>query len=107
MLSHMKSGGRLSGTYKGQLGNDNRKGCQTVDCEIGKVIVGIMGAEEEEADGHAEQELLRRRVLVTVIDLLPHIEIIVSTGIEFEWDAPHPVEHEERAKHVADIGEGP
>lgn len=56
--------------------------------------MGVVGAEEEEDDGHAEQELLGGRVLVAIIDLLPHIEIIVGAGVEFEGNAPHPVEHE-------------
>ena len=94
-------------TYKGKLGNDNTQRGQEVDGEICQVVVRVMCAKEEETDGHAEQELLRWSVLVPVIDLLPHIEIVVSTGIEFEWDAPHPVEHEERAEHVADVGKRP
>ena len=94
-------------TYKGKLGNDNTQRGQEVDGEICQVVVRVMCAKEEETDGHAEQELLRRRVLVPVIDLFPHIQIIVSTGIELEWDAPHPVEHEERAEHVADVGKRP
>ena len=66
-----------------------------------------MRADQEQAYRHSQQELLCRRILISVVDLLPHIEIVVSTGIEFEWDAPHPVEHEERAEHVADVGKGP
>lgn len=66
-----------------------------------------MRAEQEEADGHAEEEFLRRGILVTVVDLLPHVEIIVGTGVELERNAPHPVEHDEGAEHVADVGEGP
>ena len=69
--------------------------------------MGVMCSEEEETDGHAEQELLNWRVLIPITDLLPHVEIIVSTGIELEWDTPHPVGHEERAEHVADVGKGP
>lgn len=69
--------------------------------------MGVMSAEEEEHDRHAEQELLSGRILIAVVDLLPHVEIVIGTGVEFKWDAPHPVEHEERSEHVADIGEGP
>ena len=69
--------------------------------------MGVVGAEEEKYNGHTKQELLGRGILVAIVDLLPHIEIVVSTGIEFEWDAPHPVEHEERAEHVADVGKRP
>ena len=66
-----------------------------------------MGAEEEEHDGDAEQELLGGRVLVAIVDLLPHVEVIVGTSVELERDAPHPMEHEERAKHIADVGQSP
>lgn len=66
-----------------------------------------MGAEEEEHNRHAEQKLLRRGILVTVIDLLPHVQVIVSSGVELERNAPHPVEHDEGSEHVADVGERP
>lgn len=69
--------------------------------------MGVVGAEEEKHDRHAEQELLSGCILVAVVDLLPHVEIVIGAGVEFEWDAPHPVEHEEGSEHVADIGEGP
>lgn len=66
-----------------------------------------MGAEKEEHNRHAEQKLLRRGILVTVVDLLPHIQVIIGTGIELERNAPHPVEHDEGSEHVADVGKGP
>lgn len=95
------------GTYKRQFRNDNTQSGQKVDCEICQVVVGVVGAEEEEHNGHTEQELLGGGVLVSVVDLLPHIEVVVSTSIEFEWDAPHPVKHKEGAEHIADVGQGP
>lgn len=69
--------------------------------------MGIVSAEEEEHDGHAEQELLGRGILVAIVDLLPHVEVIVGTSVELERDAPNPMEHEEGAEHIADVGEGP
>ena len=63
-----------------------------------------MCAEQEQEDGHAEQKFLCRRVLISIVDLLPHVEVIVGARVEFEWNPPYPVEHEERAKHVADVG---
>lgn len=69
--------------------------------------MGVMCTEEEEHNGDTEQELLRRGILIPIVDLLPHVEVIVSTGVEFKRDAPHPVEHDKRAEHVADVGEGP
>lgn len=69
--------------------------------------MGVVGADKEKYDGNTEQELLGWRVLITIVDLLPHIEVVVGTGIELERNAPHPMEHEERAKHIADVGQSP
>lgn len=66
-----------------------------------------MGGEKEKTDRYAEQELLCWCILISIIDLLPHVEVVVSTGIEFERDAPHPVKHDKRAEHVTDVGESP
>lgn len=94
-------------TYKRQFRNDNTQGGQKVDGEICQVVVGVMGAEEEEHNGHTEQELLGRCVLVSIVDLLPHVEIIIGASVELEGDAPHPVKHKEGAEHIADVGQGP
>lgn len=94
-------------TYKGQFRDHHPQRGQEVDGKVGQVVVGVVGAKEEEQDRHAEQELLGRGVLVAIVDLLPHVEIIVGAGVEFERDTPYPVEHKERAEHVADVGEGP
>jgi hypothetical protein len=94
-------------TYKWQF-RDNHSQCgKEVNGKVGHVVVGVVSAKEEEHNRDAEQKLFGRRVLVAVVDLLPHIEIVVGTGVEFEWDAPHPVKHEEGPEHVADVGEGP
>lgn len=69
--------------------------------------MGVVGADKEEHNRNAEQELLGRSVLITVVNLLPHVEIIVGAGVELERDAPHPMKHEEGAKHIADVGQSP
>lgn len=74
---------------------------------MGQVEMGVVGAEEEEQNRHAEQKFLGGGVLVAVVNLLPHIEVVVGPGVEFKWNAPHPVKHEEGSEHVADVGEGP
>ena len=66
-----------------------------------------MSREEEEQDGHAEQEFLGGCVLVTVVNLLPHVEVVVGPGVEVEGYAAHPVEHDVGASHVGDVGHGP
>jgi hypothetical protein len=94
-------------TYPGKFGNDNRHQSQEIDGEIGQVVMGVVGAQEEEHNGHAEQELLGGGVLVAVVHLLPHVEVVVGAGVEFKGHAAHVVEHQVRAKHVADVGQGP
>lgn len=69
--------------------------------------MSVVSAEEEEDDRHAEEEFLRRSILVAIVDLLPHVQVVVRTRIEFEWDTPHPVEHQEGAEHIGDIGQSP
>ena len=94
-------------TYKRQLGDDDGHDGEEVDGEVGEVVVGVVGADEEEGDGHGEQELLGGRVLVAVVDLLPHVEVVVGAGVEVEGHALHVVEHEVRAGHVGDVGQRP
>ena len=69
--------------------------------------MSIVRTEQEEHDGHAQEELLGRGVLVAVVDLLPHVQVVVGAGVEFKGDAAHVVEHQVGAKHVGDVGEGP
>lgn len=45
--------------------------------------------------------------MVPIVNLLPHVEVIIGAGVELERDAPHPMEHKEGTEHVADIGQGP
>lgn len=45
--------------------------------------------------------------MVSVVDLLPHVQVVVRAGVEFERNPPHPVEHDEGDEHVRDVGEGP
>lgn len=67
----------------------------------------VVGADEEQHDGHAQQELLGRGVLVTVVNLLPHVQVVVCARVELEGHAAHPVEHEVAAEHVGYVGERP
>lgn len=66
-----------------------------------------MRAGEEQTDGHTQQEFLGRSELVAVIHLLPHVEVVEGSRVEFEGDTPDPVEHQVRAEHVGKIREGP
>ena len=67
----------------------------------------VMRTEKEKHNGHAQKELFGWRVLVAVVDLLPHVEIVVCASVKLERHASDPVEHEVGSEHVDDIGEGP
>ena len=67
----------------------------------------VMRAKQEQHDGHAEQELFRRCILVSVVDLLPHAQVVVGARVELEGHAADVVEHEIGAGDVEDVGEGP
>lgn len=69
--------------------------------------MGIMSAEQEEHDGYSEEELLRWCILIPVVDLLPHVEVVVGAGVEIKRDPSHVVEHQIRAEHVRDVGQRP
>lgn len=56
-----------------------------------------MRAEQEETNGNTKEELLCWRILVPVVNLLPHIEVVVRSSVELEWNTPHPVKHDEGA----------
>jgi len=52
-----------------------------------------MSAEEKKEDRDTQKEFLGRSVLISVVNLLPHVEIVIGTSIEFERDPPHPMKH--------------
>jgi len=66
-----------------------------------------MSAEEKKEDRDTQKEFLGRSVLISVVDLLPHVEIVIGTSIEFERDSPYPMKHKERYKHISDVGQRP
>lgn len=94
-------------THKRKFGNNDGQDGQKVDDEVGKVVVGIMGAQQKEHNGNTKEKLLGGRVLGTVVDLLPHVEVIEGTTIEFEGDSSDIVEHDVGADHVGNVGKRP
>lgn len=66
-----------------------------------------MRAQQEQNHGGDQEEFLGGRVLVAVVDLFPHVQVVVGAGVELEGDALHPVEHQVRAEHVRDVGQRP
>jgi hypothetical protein len=69
--------------------------------------VRVVRADQKEHNGHGQQELLRGRVLVAIVDLLPHVEVVKGAGVEVEWHTAHVVEHEVGAGHVREVDQGP
>ena len=86
--------------------NHSHKGHE-IDDEVGEVVVGVMGTEEEEDDGDGQEELLGRGVLVSVVNLFPHVQIVVGAGVEFKRNTSNPVKHEVGTGHVCNVGQGP
>jgi hypothetical protein len=67
----------------------------------------VMCAEKEQNDWDTEEKFLRGCVLGPIINLFPHVQIIVRPSVELEWHSSDPVKHEERSKHIGDIRHGP
>jgi hypothetical protein len=86
-----------------QLGDNDRKDREEINRKINKIVVRVVGADEKQADGHGQQKLFGRRVLVTAIDLLPQIQVVVGPGVELKRHALHVVEHHVRSQHVGGV----
>lgn len=69
--------------------------------------MGVMCADQKQQYRHRQQELLGWGILVAAVDLLPHVQVVVSTSVELKRHTSDPVKHEERAGHISDVGEGP
>lgn len=78
-----------------------------IDNEVGEIVVGVVGTEEEEDNGNSQEELLGRGILISVVDLFPHVQIVVSAGVEFKGNTSNPVKHEVGASHVCNVGQSP
>lgn len=69
--------------------------------------MGIVCAEKKKDDRDTEEKLLRRCVLIAIVDLLPHIQVVIGARIEFERNPLNVVEHEVRSEHVGYVGQRP
>ena len=87
-------------THSRKLRYDNSESCHEVDHEVGNVVMRVVGADKEKNNGNTEQELFGGGILVAAVNLLPHVEVVVGTGVELKRHASHPVEHEKGAGHV-------
>lgn len=69
--------------------------------------MGIMSADEEQHNRNAQEKLFGWGILISAVDLFPHVQVVICAGVELKWYASYPVEHEKGAKHVGDIGKSP
>ena len=69
--------------------------------------MGVVRAQQEQDDWHAEQEFLCRRVLIAIINLFPHVQIVVSPCVEFKRHSSNPVEHQIGSEHVGYVRQRP
>ena len=67
----------------------------------------VVCTQKEEYDRNAQKKFFGWSILVSVVDLLPHIQVVVGSGIEFKWDTSHIVEHQVRTEHVDDVDKRP
>ena len=98
---------RVRKTHRGQFRNHDAHCGQEIHHERPALIVGVVRAQQEQDDGGDQEEFLGRRVLVPVVDLLPHVQVVVGARVKLEGHPLHVVEHQVRAEHVRDVGQRP
>lgn len=67
----------------------------------------VMRADQEQHNGDRQEKLLGGSILVAIVDLLPHVQVIVGASIEIKRDAADVVEHKVRASRVGAVDKGP
>ncbi len=91
------------GAYRRKLWNDDCYGRKTVDKEIRQVVIRVVRANEKQHNGHAEKKLFGWCVLVPVVNLFPHVQVVVGARVEVKGHAAHVVEHEVGSRHVREV----
>ena len=54
----------------------------------------VVCAQKEEDYRNTQEEFLRWSVLIPIVNLLPHVQVVVGPSVEFEGNASDPVEHQ-------------
>lgn len=67
----------------------------------------VMRGHQEQHYWNRKQILLRWRELVSIVDLLPHVKIVVGPRVKVKRDAADPVKHQVGSCDVGQVGEGP
>ncbi len=87
-----------------KLWDHNTQAADTVENEQVQVVVGIMCAYEKQTNGHQHQELLRRGVLVAIVNLLPHRQVVVGSVVKLKGRTLDLVKHDVGAHVVGQVG---
>lgn len=66
-----------------------------------------MGAHQEQRYRHEKEELLGGSVLVAIVNLLPHIEVVVCARVELKRHATDVMEHKIGSRHIGHVGQRP
>lgn len=69
--------------------------------------MSIVCTREEKKYWYDQEEFLCRRILIPVVNLFPHVEVVVSASIELKWYTTDPMKHKVGAKHICNVGKGP
>ena len=80
-------------THKRQFGYHDGQYGEEINDKIRQVIMRVVRAQQEEQNRNDQQELLRGCILISVVDLLPHVEVVVGASVELKGDSADPVEH--------------
>lgn len=65
--------------------------------------MGIVRRHKEENDRYRQEKLLGRCILIAIVNLFPHIEVVIGSSVEIERHAAYPMEHDIATSHVGDV----
>ena len=94
-------------THKRQFGYHNGQYSKKIDGKIGQIIMRIVRAEQKQHNRNTEKKLLGWRVLIPVVDLLPHVQVVICACVKFKGDTSNPMKHQIGCEHVGDIDKSP
>ena len=54
----------------------------------------VVCTQKEEYNRNTQKKFFGRSILVSVVDLLPQVQVVVGPSIELKWNTSHIVEHQ-------------
>ena len=94
-------------THKRQFGYHNSQHRKKIDGEIGQIIMCIVRAEQKQHNGNTEKKFFRWSILIPIVDLLPHVQVVICACVKFKRDTSDPMEHQVGREHVRNIDKSP